>query len=338
MAAEAGVARATVSKYLADGSRNYYVAESTRERIASAIERLGYEPNAVARSLSNSRSYTIGVIVPSITNPFYPGLIAGIEDVAGAEGFTVILGSTEGSLEREERIVSSLRQRQVDGIVLASQQVEDGVVERLVESGLDVVLASRPASSLMTDTVMADDMGGTHAAMEHLLEHGHERIGHIAGPAGVATFRNRAEAFRASCHEHGAGRNATPVVVQAESATVEGGARAAEELLASPGVTAVFAANDLIAMGVLSYCASIGRRVPEDLAVVGFDNVWVSRMPGIDLTTVDGKTREVGRMAAERVVERIRDRWAPVQSAPEPQAITLSTELVRRRTCGCLTA
>src|SRR5690606_42084 len=161
---------------------------------------------------------------------------AGIEDVVVAEGFTVILGSTEGSTEREERLVSSLRQRQVDGIVLASQQVDDGVVERLVEAGLDVVLASRPASSLMTDTIMADDVGGTRAALEHLVEHGHERIAHIAGPASIASFSNRAEAFEAFVREHGVGRNATPVVVRAESATVDGGARAAEELLASGDV------------------------------------------------------------------------------------------------------
>jgi len=337
VAAAAGVSKATVSKYLG-GNKAYYIAAETRERIAKAISDLEFQPNAIAQGLSNRRSNTIGVIVASITNPFYPELIAGVEEIIGASEYTLLLGSTDGSPAKEAALVRSMQQRQVDGLVMAAVTMQDDQVSRLVGSDVDVVLASRGLDATPTDTVVIDNELGARMAVEHLIGHGHRRIAHLAGPAEVVPFRLRLEGYRAALAAAGLeADDRLLAVVDSESGSTTAAIAA---LLAAPDPpTAVFVANDRMAIEALEVCVARDIRVPDDLAVIGFDNVWVGRLSGVALTSIDSRARSVGRTAAEVLARRIRARHAetPPPVAP-PERIVLRPELVIRRSCGCVPA
>ncbi len=333
VAAVAGVSKATVSKYL--GNKGYYIAAETRERIADAIRELEFQPNAIAQGLSNRRSDTIGIIVASITNPFYPELIAGVEEVIGDSEYTLLLGSTDGQPVREADLVRSMLQRQVDGLIMAAVTMEDEAVARLVESDVDVVLASRALDATPADTVVIDNGLGARLAVEHLVGHGHRRIAHLAGPRNVVPFRLRLEGYRDALHDAGLGFDER-LVAQVDTEPGTTAAALTSVLDAEDPPTAVFVANDRMAIEVLEFCAAGGLRVPEDLAVVGFDNVWVGRLSGVGLTSVDSRARAVGRTAAETLARRIRARHANNAAvvAP-PERVVLRPDLIVRRSCGC---
>lgn len=334
VAEAAGVSKGTVSKFLG-GNKSYYIAEETRERIAQAIRDLEFEPNAMAQGLSRRRSNTVGMVVASITNPFYPELIAGVEEVIGASEFTLLLGSTEGSPAKEAALVRSMRQRQVDGLIMASVTLQDDEVALLVDAELDVVLASRGLESTHVDTVMIDNELGARAAVEHLLGHGHRRIAHLTGPQNVVPFRLRLKGYRDRLGESGVAVDESLVAVAESDPGAVSAAMAS--LLDGPNPPgAVFVANDRMAIEVLEFCAGRGLSIPSDLAIVGFDNVWVGRLPGVGLTTVDSHARMVGRRAAGMLADRMRARYADVRVAPTaPERVILRPELVVRRSCGC---
>jgi DNA-binding LacI/PurR family transcriptional regulator len=333
VAAAAGVSKATVSKYLGKG--DYYVADDTRRRIANAIRELDFQPNAMAQSLSRRRSSTIGVVVASVVNPFYPELIAGIEEVIGPSEYTLLLGSSDGLATKETNIVRSMMRQQVEGVIMASVTMRDREVARLVESGLDVVLASRNLSRSLVDTVVVDNEMGARLAVEHLLSHGHTRIGHIGGPQNVVPFRLRLAGYRDELVK--AGQVVDEDVIVSTRGSVDDGAEAIDALLTLPKPpSAVFVASDSMAVGVLEGCSRQGVRVPEDLALVGFDNIWVGRVPGVRMTTVDSKARQVGRTAATLLSARIEARWAAENAETfSPETLVLQPDLVVRRSCGC---
>ena len=355
VAALAGVSKATVSKSLGDG--NYSIAEDTQRRIAAAVEELDFQPNAIARDLKRRRTQTVGVIVASVENPVYAELIAGVDQVLGSSEYTLIFGSSEGSAAKEAKVVRSMRQRQVDGIVMASVTMQDREVGQLASSGLDVVLASRNVLSNSVDTVVVDNLSGARQAVEHIAGHGHHRVAHIAGPQNVVPFAQRRQAY-ADMVAAGALDDDGDLLVLADASTQEAGAAAVDQLLdlAEPP-TAVFVGGDGMALGVLEACDRRGVRIPEDLAVVSFDNISVARMPGVGLTTVDSKAREIGRLAARQLLARIESRLLETRAAgsdgadgDEPQGDddalrtgtgrapyvqVLPTTLIRRRTCGC---
>jgi LacI family transcriptional regulator len=333
VAARAGVSKGTVSKVLGGG--DYYVADETRERISAAVEELDFRPNAIARGLKRRRSQTIGVIVASIANPLYAELIAGVDEALAGSDYTLIFGSSEGSAQKEMAVVRSMQQRQVDGIVMASVTLDDGEVEQQIEAGLNVVLASRNLARNVADAVVSDNHAGAGAAVRHLAEHGHTRIGHVAGPQEVVPFAQRRVAYDDTLAELDL-ESGDELCVVASATTLEAGAEAATLLLDSPTPpTAVFVGSDGLALGVLDACARAGVRVPEDLAIVGFDNIWVGRMPGIGLSTIDSDARRIGRRAAERLIERIDETFREGAWRHDPEVEVLPVALVARRTCGC---
>ncbi|CAM3890908.1 LacI family DNA-binding transcriptional regulator [Nocardioides zeicaulis] len=333
VAARAGVSKGTVSKVLGGGE--YYVADETRERISAAVAELDFRPNAIARGLKRRRSQTIGVIVASIANPLYAELISGVEEALAGSEYTLIFGSSEGSAQKEMAVVRSMQQRQVDGIVMASVTLDDGEVEKQIEAGLNVVLASRNLARVVADAVVSDNHAGATAAVEHLAEHGHKRIGHISGPQDVVPFAQRRAAYDETLSRLSL-ETSDELCVIATATSLEAGADAAIRLLDSHNPpTAVFVGSDGLALGVLDACAKSGVRVPEDLAIVGFDNIWVGRMPGIGLSTVETDARRIGRRAAERLIERIDETFREGAWLHEPEVEVLPATLVARRTCGC---
>jgi LacI family transcriptional regulator len=335
VARAASVSKGTVSKFL---SNTPYVAEPTKRRIEAAIRELDFQPSALAQSLSRRRSYTVGVIVASLRNPFYPDLITGIEDVIEPSGYTLLLATTDANPERERRIVRSMQQRRVEGMIVAAVRSRDHEVQRLWSTGMNVVLAGRGLTDVGLDTVVLDNRGGAALAVRHLLDHGHRRIAHIAGPQDIIPFRDRLEGYRGALRDAGvACDDALVAMTSAEPATSEGAESVVRLMELDEPPTAVFTANDNIAMGVISACQQRGWRVPEDLAVIGFDNVWVDSLMAVPLTSVDGRAVDIGREAGGLLAARIDRSHEPRhdESAFDPARVVLQPHLVARRSCGC---
>ncbi|GAA2184627.1 LacI family DNA-binding transcriptional regulator [Brooklawnia cerclae] len=330
VARRAGVSTATVSKYLAN--RDYYIAEGTRRRIREAITELDYLPNAAARALAKQRSQMIGVVVPSIVNPYYPEVIAGIEDVTEAAGYTLSLATTNDSPERESAVLASMRQQRVAGMVLG-RAPRDEDLARIAGTGIDTVLVSRESVGTDIDRVQVDSVAGATMATQHLIEHGHRRIAHIGGPQDAYSFKQRAQAYRDTCTR--AGLDYIDLEVHNRYPTMADGADACRRLLEKHSPTAVFVANDLMAMGVLDHCNRNGIRVPDDLAVVGFDNVWVAGLPNVELTTIDASARLIGQTAATILLRRFEANDSEAPDATGATSTVIPPRLVTRRTCGC---
>jgi DNA-binding LacI/PurR family transcriptional regulator len=310
------------------------VSQDVRSRITQAVQELGYRPNVVARSLTRGRSYAIGMVVANITNPFYTELIAGSEEVLSRAGFTVLLGSTNNESSAESVIVDSMVQRQVDGVIMASVTMRDREVKRLAESGLDVVLASRNLKKTLVDTVVTDDLLGGRIAAEHLISHGYSRITHFGGPQDTLPFQLRQKGFESAAAE--AGVSCEVLVVEAPRAGVAPAQDAVRKVLQSKDRTrAIFAGSDAIALGIMMACAELGLSIPNDVALIGFDNTWVGGMPGVSLATVDGQTRLIGVTAANLLTARIEARWGSTATNAAPELVVLQPQLVARRSCGC---
>ncbi|RMB81113.1 hypothetical protein CTZ28_36650 [Streptomyces shenzhenensis] len=333
VAAYAGVAKSTVSKYLSDG--NYYVSPATREKIRAAIEHLDYQPSAFAQGLSKRRTNTIGVMVASIANPFYPELVAGVEKVIEAAGYTMLLGSSGQSRQKEADLVDALIKQRVEGVVVTSATMHDREVARLVEAGVDVVVASRELQGeLIADTVVVDNRRGGYLAAQHLRDHGHTTATLVTGPLDVVAFQHRAEGFRAV---YGEGKGTVLMLSNSDMTTA---VDPVADLLAGPErPSAVLAASDTIALGVMTAATTQHLGIPRDLAVIGFDNIWVSQVPNVGLATIEGHAHRVGTVAAERLVDRITSRRAaPFGPPPPPERVVINADLVRRASCGCSSA
>lgn len=279
------------------------VNDETAKRVDEAVAELGYRPNRLARGLKMRRSLTVGVVIPDLTNPLFPPIVRGIEDRLGEEGYTALLTNTDGDPERERRGIATLLGRQVDGFILAAATLADAAVEELMEERLPLVLVNRRVDDEAVPAVVSDDRAGIRAAVAHLAELGHTVVGHVAGPSDTSTGRARREAFRAAARKHGLDAR----VVRADAFTAASGAAAAAGLLAEhPEVTAIVAGNDLIALGCLEALNDKGLSCPRDVSLVGFND-----MPFVDkinppLTTVRVPQYELGRRAAELLLERLR--------------------------------
>jgi DNA-binding LacI/PurR family transcriptional regulator len=327
----AGVSKGTVSKYL--NGANYVSAES-KSKIAAAIAELEYAPNRIAQGLSLRRSYTIGLVVANIGNPFYAELIRGAEDVAASSGYTLLLASTDGEPKRESGIVQAMRQRQVDGIVFASVRLADREVTALARDGMRVVLASRHLPDAEVDMVLVDSVRGARMAVEHLISHGHTRIAYIGGPESIAQFQDRARGWREALAI--AGLPPQPNLYLAlDKMDIDAGFSATERImdLENPP-TAVFAATDNLAFGVLKACNRLGHAVPDRLAVVGFDNVGFGEISLVPLTSVDGSGFNIGQRALRLLIDRIENESAPPAKYC-PVRMVIQPALCIRQSCGC---
>jgi LacI family transcriptional regulator len=290
----AGVSTATVSRAL-NGTGQ--IAPATRAAIQAAVDQLGYHPNTVARSLVTKSTQTIAVLLPDITNPFYAALVGGVQQRALESGHTMLLCTTEGDPEREEQYLTLLRAKQVDGVLVDGLVLPSERITRFVRDGLPIVCLDRDIDSTLVPLVQVDNRLGARLATAHLLDLGHIRIAHVAGAPELRISEERVEGYREA---HAAvGIQPYPGLVAVGGFTEEGGYEAALSLLDGPELTAVFAANDLSAIGVLGALAERGLRVPDDVSVVGFDDLRLSRFTTPPLTTVHQPAREIAERATE---------------------------------------
>jgi LacI family transcriptional regulator len=313
----AKVSQATVS-YVLNGNPAISVPEVTRRRILTAVEELGYVPNGIARSLRTQRTYMIAAVIPDITNPFYPAFERGVQETAEASGYDLIVFNTGGTAEKERRCIRALQQGRVDGVVgvffhLKAEDLRPLLARNVALVRLEAVKKGQSGLDLPLDNLYVDNVAASRTAVEHLIGRGHTRIGMIAGPSGprharVQGYHAALDALRLPLDES---------LIRDGDFSEDGGRYAMQSLLDGPRPpTAVFAASDVMAMGALVAIREAGLRVPEDIAVVGFDDISVARLITPRLTTVAQFQENLGVRAAEMLLERL-DGTAPEHGRSE---------------------
>ena len=323
VAREAGVSTKTVSRVVNEEAS---VNPATAARVTEVVERLGYRPNELARSLKGRRSRTIGLVISDVSNPFMASCAQAIESVVQEHGHALILCDSHADLRMEGSYVELLMQRQVDGLLIVPSHGRDAHLKTEQQSGLPVVAFDRPAEGVRTDTVLVQNRAGTREATEHLIWHGHERIAFIGDVRHFYTARKRLEGYKEALQAAN-----LELLHHLDAHTIEMGEEATREFLEAPDPpTALFAANILTALGALRAIEHLGLRIPEDIALIGFDDFELAHVLRPRFTLVRQPTAELGRRAAEMLFDRLDGR-----SPPEPQRLVLPTELVIRESCGC---
>jgi DNA-binding LacI/PurR family transcriptional regulator len=324
VAARAGVGRTTVSRVL-NGSE--LVSAEARSRVLEAIKELNYVPNSVARGLVTNRTEAVALVIPESesrlgSEPFFAALIRGVSGVLTETRTQLQLVLVRDELERDQ-LTSSIATRRVDGVLLVSVRAQERLAAMLEEMGLPTVLAGRRGEDERLSYVTSDNLGGATEAVSHLLGRGRGRVATITGSLDMDVGHARLAGWRRA-HEL-AGRQADETLVEAGDFSEEGGRRAMRSLLErAPDLDAVFAASDLMAVGALAELRRQGRRVPEDVAVVGFEDSVLARHTNPPLSTVRQPVEEVGRSMARILLAEIGE----VESGR--QQLTLPTELVVR--------
>ena len=296
----AGVSSATVSRHMSGGRVR------RAEEIAVAISQLNYRPNPNARSLRSGRQRCVGVIVPDITNPFFSDLVGGVETVLAQQGIRVLLANSNEDLAMEASMVADFVDR-TDGLILFPPTETDRILDEFVDESVPVVLVDRTMrDSKRADVVLVDNAAGASMAADHLVALGHRRLGMISGPATNTPGRERHDAFLAASASGGDSSISVQVVVS--DFRVEGGYAAMTELLsASPPITCVFSANNLMTIGALRALADHGVSVPDEISIVGFDDLDLADLLASPLTVIDRPSDELGSIAASLLLQRIQD-------------------------------
>jgi LacI family transcriptional regulator len=329
VARRAGVSTSTVSHVV---NKTRFVSDELRERVVSAMRDLDYTPNAAARMLTLKRSHTLGLIVSDIRNPFFASVARGVEDVAQEQGYTLVLCNSDESAEREAACLNALETRAVDGVLLASAGVADEHLARLVRAGFPIVLVDRDLPELGAPAVLLDNEGAAYSAVWHLITRGHRRIAMLSGRAAISTTTERVAGYRRALYE--AGVTMDDRLVVSGASTSEGGASAANAVLdLDEPPSAIFSGNNLMTIGALQSIGNRGLLVPDDVALVGFDDFpfpWSDAFRP-HLTTIAQPTYELGRRAAEILVQRLKG-----SRSATPERVVLDGMLVVRESSGAL--
>jgi LacI family transcriptional regulator len=327
VARAAGVSRFTVSCVVNNLSGgNVRVSDETRKRVLQAVEQLGYVPDRMARSLRTRKTYTIACIIPDITNPFYPSFARGIQDVARHHQYDLLLLNTDGIVEQERKSLQAVIASQVDGLIYSQFRLTE---EDLLTVKVPVVINGHYSASHF-DRLFANNVKPSFEITSHLIKTGHDRLAIIAGEQDTQPSLARMEGFRQALAAHHLPE--WPQLVRFGDFTEQGGREEMQKLLALPQPpTAVFAANDLIALGALLVIREAGLRVPEDIALAGFDDIPTARYTTPALTTVNQFQYNIGQKAAEMLFERIEGRIPP-----EPRVVEMPCEVVIRQSSGTI--
>ncbi|MCZ8521818.1 MULTISPECIES: LacI family DNA-binding transcriptional regulator [Paenibacillus] len=326
----AGVSISTVSRVM---NAPESVAEGKREKVLQAIERLQYLPNAFARGLINKKSHTLGVLIPDIRNPYYAGVIRGMEDAAKALGYSIVICNTDRDKTRLISYLENFNEKQVDGILFTSETVYPDYYMEIRRFRLPVVLVSTHSLEYELASVKINDEEAAYDAVSHLIGLGHRNIGMISLPlSDTIAGLPRYQGFMRAMREHGLPHDSGQVVC-AEHWYDEAHSAASRLFGQAPGLTAVFAASDEFAMGVLSYLHERGLKVPGQVSVIGFDNIRMAQMTIPKLTTVAQPVYKLGYTGVEKLHELIEHgRVQPLREyLPHELIIRSSTAPVRER-------
>jgi LacI family transcriptional regulator len=320
----AGVSSSTVSRYLNDSA---HLSTSARERIAGAMAKLGYRPDATARTMRTRRSRCLGVLVPDIANPFFVEIASAIERTAAEHGYTVMICNTDEDSAKEERLVQTLIDRSVDGLIMIAC---DGTTPAIIAQAgrLPMVAIDRVVDHSLVMSIAGDNFTGAALATRRLLGLGHRRIAFLTGPLSIPAYNERYAGFREALD--GAALAWDQSLFLGGHATVEEGQRVvAAAHQSGRRFTAIFAASDLLAIGALLAARQRGLALPDDLSVIGYDNIPFSAYVHPGLSTVDQPKREMGRMGAIALIQAL-DSREPL----EAKVLRIAPRLVMRGSCA----
>lgn len=321
VAESAGVSYATVSHVL---NNTRVVSQETRERVLAAMAALNYRPNALARSLRQGKTNTLGLVLPDSANPFFAEISRTIEDEAFNKGYSVFLCNTELDTQRELFYVDVLSKKQVDGIIFVAAGDQADSLDFLIQRGMPVVMIDRNVPNVEVDAVLPDHQLGGFLATRHLLELGHTRIACIAGPSSITPSAERITGYRNALEQAGIPYDES-LVVRGDYHAQSGMDITHSLLKMDSRPTAIFALNDLMALGALRAAAEAGCLVPKDIAVVGYDDLELSQFTNPPLTTIAQPKKEIGTQAVQLLVDRISQKSRP------PSRLVLPPALIVRR-------
>jgi LacI family transcriptional regulator len=332
VARAANVSISTVSHVLS-GKRP--TSGQTRRRVEAIIEQLGYRPNRVAQSLVWRRPFALGLIIPDITNPYFPTFARGAEDRVRERGYTLVLGNSDYDPLREASYLDLVRSNQLAGAIFCLGDEMSPILSELnraVEEGLAVVLVHSPMPRV--PTVCADNQQGGRLAASHLLSLGHRSIGMVSALPLDEGMADRETGFLDALREAGLAVDRAALPVMYGDHQIEGGLRATHELLLqNAGLTAIFVLNDLMALGALEAVRTLDRRVPEDISIVGFDDIPFAALANPPLTTVGQPIRELGEQAADLLLAVV-EHGAGAGAESAPRSVLLPNQLIERKSSG----
>jgi LacI family transcriptional regulator len=325
VAKKAGVNVSTVSRSL-NRETESQVSKSTVKKIRKIAEEMQYTPNTVARGLRTRKSMTIGVIIPDLTNPIFPPIVRGIDSVLFSRGYSALVVNTDNNAEIEDALFDSLMERQVDGLIIATGHTERGMIAKYHNQGVKAVMVNREASGVPYPSVIGEDAAGITAALEHLANLGHKKILHLAGPTALSTSSVRSVAFSETAKR----LKLDTKIIKASALSVAAGEFAMNKFLdASPkSVTAVLAGNDLLALGVFHVLRKHGLKAPQDMSVIGFNNMAFSEDFSPSLTTINAPHFEMGAESARLLINQIEGK------GNTPRKVMLPVTLVVRESSG----
>lgn len=322
----AGVSPATVSLVI---NNTGLIGEKTTQRVCKAMQHLNYQPNIVARGLRSQKTATIGLIMTNIANLFYPSIARGVEDLANQLGYNVILCNSDEDSQKETRYIDDLLSRQVDGFLLVPTRDSLANLEKIRQGGHPIVLLDRHIDGYPVDAALVDNRQGAYSACDHLItEHGCRNLGIITGPLALTTGHERLAGYRAALEAHGIPFRDSYVYQGdfTEQAGYEGARILVEN---NPGIQAIFVVNNLMCIGTLNYLQKAQLAVPERISLICFDEMPWSALITPPLSTVSQFPYNLGRTAADILVQRLQGDLSPYRVSRIP------TELVLRRSCGC---
>jgi DNA-binding LacI/PurR family transcriptional regulator len=326
----AGVSKSTVSHVI---NQSRFVEEQTKQKVLKATQELDYRPSSVARSLVSKRTHTVGLLISEVSNPFYPDVIHGVEDVALTYGYNVFLCNTSYDLDRGLHFIQSLVDKQVDGVLFMSSNLSPAWLVELERHRIPSVVLDWEvqATGGFLSTIQLDFETGIYEAVNHLVELGHKHFAHVSGHLHLWTSRVRRDAFLNALQTHGI--NPAEVAVVEGNYLIDGGQKALTELLSvSPRPTAVFAANDLTALGMIWAARDHGLRVPEDLSIVGLDNIELAAQIVPRLTTVALPRHRIGSLAMNMLLELLDASQEPASQSTVRTQIVESSLIIRQST------
>ncbi|MDN4074948.1 LacI family DNA-binding transcriptional regulator [Fictibacillus terranigra] len=322
----ANVSTATVSNVI---NETKYVSDSVKKNVYSAMNALNYVPNTVAKSLRVQESNLIGLIISDISNPFFSHVVRGIEDNLTEFGYNVLLCNTDSDVEKEKKYLKVLLGKRVDGLIVSSSGNADGYLEELGNLDVPVVFLNRYPDPLLSDIVATNNIKGAYTATEHLIQHGYKRIGMITGPQSISTGRDRLIGYKQALDKH-----LLPIderLIKEGDFKAESGNRLTKELIKQDfKPDALLISNNFMTLGAYHAIKELGIRVPEDLAIIGYDDPDWAAVSNPSLTAVKQPAYDQGVQAANLICERIKRK-----DQFKPREIYLDPSLIVRESCGC---
>jgi len=327
VAREAGVSITVASRGL--GSYGY-VSRESREKVLRAAKKIGYQPDQIAKSLKTQQTYTIGLLISDITNIWFTTMVRAIEDVAEQNGYNLILCNTDENQEKETRYLKVLYGKKIDGLIIAATGEKSPYLKKLIRGGLPVILIDRKLKGFHTTQVTVDNEFGACEAVKHLINLGHKRIGVINGHPRTTPGKERFEGYKKALAENNISLD--PALVKYGDFRIEKARKASQELIKMKNPpTAIFVANNVMVMGTYQVLKENNVRIPEEMAIVGFDDPeWASLMEP-SLTTIGQPSHSMGTMACQVLLQRIRKNE---RKRLQDEEIVLRPKLIIRKSCG----